>query len=43
MGFLYRNIRNGEIVPGYAVTEAVKIVGNIVENPEILRRKRCSK
>lgn len=43
MGFVFRNIRNGGIVPGYAVTSAVKVVGNTTENPEILRRKRCSK
>ena len=43
MGFVFRNIRNGGIVPGYAITAAVKVVGNIIENPEILRRKRCSK
>lgn len=43
MGFVFRNIRNGGIVPGYAVTSAAKVVGNITENPEILRRKRCSK
>lgn len=43
MGFVFRNIRNNGIVPGYAITAAIKVVGNIVENPEILRRKRCSK
>ena len=40
MGFMFRNIRNNSIVPGYAITAAVKVVGNIIENPEILRRKR---
>lgn len=43
MCFVFRNIRNNAIVPGYAVTAAVKVVGNIIKNPEILRRKRCSK
>ena len=40
MGFVFRNIRNNGIVPGYAVTAAVRVVGNIIENPEILRTKR---
>ena len=43
MGFMFRNIRNGGIVPGYAVTAAVTVVGNIIENPEILRTKRWKK
>jgi len=40
MGFTFRNIRNDAILPGYAVTAATKVVGNIHENPEILRMKR---
>ena len=40
MDFVFRNIRNGGIVPGYAVTSAVKVVGNTTENPEIIRMKR---
>lgn len=43
MGFVFRNIRSNGILPGYAVTSATTVVGNIIENPEILRRKRCSK
>lgn len=40
MAFVFRNIRNDAILPGYAVTAAVRVVGNIIENPEILRTKR---
>lgn len=40
MGFVFRNIRNGAILPGYAVTASTQVVGNIIENPEILRMKR---
>lgn len=40
MCFVFRNIRSGSILPGYAVSAAVQVVGNIVENPEILRTKR---
>ena len=40
MGFVFRNLRNDAILPGYAVTAATRVVGNIVENPEILRMKR---
>lgn len=43
MCFLLRNIRNNAILPGYAATAAVKVVGNITENPEILRMKRIAK
>lgn len=43
MGFVFRNIRNNGILPGYAVTAAVTVVGNIIENPEILRTKRWKK
>lgn len=40
MAFVFRNIRNDAILPGYAVTAAVRVVGNIIENPEIIRTKR---
>ena len=40
MCFVLRNIRSNGILPGYAVTAAVQVVGNIIENPEILRTKR---
>ena len=40
MCFVFRNIRNNAIVPGYAVTAAITVVGNIIEYPEILRMKR---
>lgn len=40
MCFIFRNIRNNAILPGYAATAAVTVVGNITENPEILRMKR---
>lgn len=43
MGFVFRNIRNNGVVPGYAVTAAVRVVGNIIENPEIIRTKRVKK
>lgn len=42
MGFIFRNIRSGGILPGYAVTAATSVVGNIHEDPGILRTKRCS-
>ena len=43
MGFVFRNIRSNGILPGYAVTSATTVVGNIIENPEILRTKRWKK
>lgn len=43
MGFIFRNIRSNGILPGYAVTSAAAVVGNIIENPEILRTKRWKK
>ena len=43
MCFAFRNIRSGSILPGYAVTAAVQVVGNTVENPEIMRTKRIKK
>lgn len=42
MGFVFRNIRNDAILPGYAVTAAVTVVGNTIENPELLRTKRLT-
>ena len=42
MGFTFRNIRSNGILPGYAVTAAVTVVGNVIENPEILRSKRVT-
>lgn len=43
MGFMFRNIRSNGIIPGYAVTAAVTVVGNIIDNPEIMRTKRWKK
>lgn len=43
MCFVFRNIRNDAILPGYAVTAAVTVVGNIIENQEIMRTKRWKK
>ena len=43
MTFTFRNIRSGGILPGYAVTAAVTVVGNIHDNPEIMRTKRWKK
>lgn len=43
MGFTFRNIRSDGILPGYAVTATVTVVGNIHDNPEILRTKRLKK
>ena len=40
MGFIFRNIRNNAIIPGHTAVPAAKVVGNIIENPEILRTKR---
>ena len=40
MGFVFRNLLNQAIVPGYAIAAATKVVGNVVENPELLRVKR---